>query len=288
MTSFAARGRSPPSLSSRWRGADRSAAASRSSGSRPSRTRASSRSHRTATSSSPRPAARCTSFPTPREPPARPQVFVRLDDAPVAGIALDGERMLLGAQFGVYELDYRPGDRDRAHAAAQDRGGPHQRDRARSPHDLGRGRRRASLRERRRVVQRLRSRTRRHARDDPAHEPRRERHDAGGDAHPQCDRAGRQPADRNAVGGRCGTRRTAARPPLRDVRSGDAARRRPRLRLAILLREPPPPPAHATAARKPCRAWCFRPMRRRSVRRSIRSIPTGRTHFPSATAAARS
>jgi glucose/arabinose dehydrogenase len=40
-----------------------------------------------------------------------PKVFVRIDDAPVAGIALDGERMVLGTQFGVYELDYRAGDR---------------------------------------------------------------------------------------------------------------------------------------------------------------------------------
>lgn len=41
--------------------------------------------------------------------PAKP--FVQLADHPVAGIAIDGERMFLGAQFGVYELPYHTGDR---------------------------------------------------------------------------------------------------------------------------------------------------------------------------------
>src|SRR5580704_11679077 len=35
-----------------------------------------------------------------------PKLFVHLDDAPVAGIALDGDRMFLGSQFGVWELPY--------------------------------------------------------------------------------------------------------------------------------------------------------------------------------------
>lgn len=38
--------------------------------------------------------------------------FVTLDEAPVAGIALDGERMYIGSQFGVWELPYRSGDRE--------------------------------------------------------------------------------------------------------------------------------------------------------------------------------
>jgi glucose/arabinose dehydrogenase len=42
---------------------------------------------------------------------AAPKVFVRLDDEPVAGIALDGNRMILGSQFAVWELPYRSGDR---------------------------------------------------------------------------------------------------------------------------------------------------------------------------------
>lgn len=43
--------------------------------------------------------------------PAAPRTFVRLDDAPVAGVALDGDRLYLGAQFGVWVVPYRPGDR---------------------------------------------------------------------------------------------------------------------------------------------------------------------------------
>lgn len=43
--------------------------------------------------------------------PAAAKTFVQLSDHPVAGIALDGDRMYLGAQFGVYELPYHDGDR---------------------------------------------------------------------------------------------------------------------------------------------------------------------------------
>jgi glucose/arabinose dehydrogenase len=43
--------------------------------------------------------------------PGQPRVFVHLDDAPVAGVTLDGDRLILGAQFGVYELPYRTGER---------------------------------------------------------------------------------------------------------------------------------------------------------------------------------
>jgi glucose/arabinose dehydrogenase len=42
---------------------------------------------------------------------APPKIFVTLADHPVAGVTIDGERMYLGAQFGVYELPYRGGDR---------------------------------------------------------------------------------------------------------------------------------------------------------------------------------
>ncbi len=43
---------------------------------------------------------------------AQAKPFVSLDDAPVAGVAIDGERMYLGSQFGVWELPYRSGDRE--------------------------------------------------------------------------------------------------------------------------------------------------------------------------------
>jgi len=43
--------------------------------------------------------------------PAAPRVFVHLDDAPVAGVTIDGDRMFLGAQFGVWEVPYHAGDR---------------------------------------------------------------------------------------------------------------------------------------------------------------------------------
>lgn len=42
---------------------------------------------------------------------AAPKTFVDIDDAPVASVIVDGERMYFGAQFGVYELPYRAGDR---------------------------------------------------------------------------------------------------------------------------------------------------------------------------------
>jgi glucose/arabinose dehydrogenase len=44
--------------------------------------------------------------------PGAPRTFVRLDDAPVAGVALDGGWLFLGAQFGVYRVPYRTGDRE--------------------------------------------------------------------------------------------------------------------------------------------------------------------------------
>lgn len=39
------------------------------------------------------------------------KTFVQIVDHPVAGITIDGERMYIGGQFGVYELPYRDGDR---------------------------------------------------------------------------------------------------------------------------------------------------------------------------------
>lgn len=50
--------------------------------------------------------------------PQPPKVFVRIDDAPVAGVTLDGDRMIVGGQFGVYELPYHRGERS---ASAQSR-----------------------------------------------------------------------------------------------------------------------------------------------------------------------
>jgi glucose/arabinose dehydrogenase len=43
---------------------------------------------------------------------AHAKPFVTLDDGPVAGVTIDGERMYLGSQFGVWELPYRSGDRE--------------------------------------------------------------------------------------------------------------------------------------------------------------------------------
>ncbi len=39
------------------------------------------------------------------------KTFTQITDHPVAGITIDGDRMYLGAQFGVYELPYHAGDR---------------------------------------------------------------------------------------------------------------------------------------------------------------------------------
>ena len=46
------------------------------------------------------------------------KAFTQIADHPVAGITIDGDRMYLGAQFGVYELPYHPGE---AAASAQPR-----------------------------------------------------------------------------------------------------------------------------------------------------------------------
>jgi glucose/arabinose dehydrogenase len=43
--------------------------------------------------------------------PSAPVPFVTIDDAPVAGIALDAGRLILGTQQGVWEVPYRSGDR---------------------------------------------------------------------------------------------------------------------------------------------------------------------------------
>jgi glucose/arabinose dehydrogenase len=43
--------------------------------------------------------------------PGAAQVFVHVDDRPVAGVWLDGDTLYLGAQFGVYRLPYHTGDR---------------------------------------------------------------------------------------------------------------------------------------------------------------------------------
>lgn len=43
--------------------------------------------------------------------PGAPVAFARIDDRPVAGVTFAGERLIIGAQFGVYEVPYRTGDR---------------------------------------------------------------------------------------------------------------------------------------------------------------------------------
>ena len=48
----------------------------------------------------------------------QPRVFVSIDDAPVAGVALAGPTLYVGSEHGVWRLPYRPGDRT-ASAAPQ-------------------------------------------------------------------------------------------------------------------------------------------------------------------------
>ena len=113
---------------------------------------------------------------------------------------LDGERMILGAQFGVYELPYRSGDRTpraqpRKIAAVRTSGD--RADHVTTSVAVANGH---ALCERRLVVQQLRSRSRRDARDDSADGARRQRHDAEGAPHSQRDRARDEPGDR----ARCG------------------------------------------------------------------------------------
>ncbi|HEY8313494.1 MAG TPA: hypothetical protein VIG51_04905 [Candidatus Baltobacteraceae bacterium] len=40
-----------------------------------------------------------------------PKVFAHFDNEPAAGVALDGNTLYVGTQFGVYRVDYRTGDR---------------------------------------------------------------------------------------------------------------------------------------------------------------------------------
>ena len=42
---------------------------------------------------------------------AAPRTFATFDDRPVAGVALDGDALYAGGQFGVYRVAYRAGDR---------------------------------------------------------------------------------------------------------------------------------------------------------------------------------
>ena len=48
--------------------------------------------------------------PGAQSTPGKPTVFTHVDDRPVAGLTIDGERMYLGGNQGVYELPYRTGD----------------------------------------------------------------------------------------------------------------------------------------------------------------------------------
>jgi len=43
--------------------------------------------------------------------PDPPRVFASVDSAPAAGVALANDKLYIGAQFAVYEVDYRTGDR---------------------------------------------------------------------------------------------------------------------------------------------------------------------------------
>ena len=43
--------------------------------------------------------------------PGPASVFVTLSDSPVAGVAIDGERLILGSQFAVWAMPYHAGDR---------------------------------------------------------------------------------------------------------------------------------------------------------------------------------
>ncbi len=43
--------------------------------------------------------------------PGAPRRFTSVDDRPAAGVALDGDALYIGAQFGVYKVPYRSGDR---------------------------------------------------------------------------------------------------------------------------------------------------------------------------------
>jgi glucose/arabinose dehydrogenase len=50
--------------------------------------------------------------------PGAPRTFATFGDRPVAGVVIDGETLYAGAQFGVYRIPYRSGDRQ-ARAAPQ-------------------------------------------------------------------------------------------------------------------------------------------------------------------------
>jgi glucose/arabinose dehydrogenase len=49
--------------------------------------------------------------PSAEGKPGAPHSFLRLDDQPVAGVALAGDTLYIGAQFGVWRVPYRTGDR---------------------------------------------------------------------------------------------------------------------------------------------------------------------------------
>jgi glucose/arabinose dehydrogenase len=49
--------------------------------------------------------------PSAQTSPGAPATFVHVDDRPVAGVTIAGDTMFIGAQFGVYSLPFRAGDR---------------------------------------------------------------------------------------------------------------------------------------------------------------------------------
>jgi glucose/arabinose dehydrogenase len=55
-------------------------------------------------------------IPDAQGTPGAPMPFVSIDDAPVAGVTLDGSRVILGSQQAVWEVPYRTGERQAAAA----------------------------------------------------------------------------------------------------------------------------------------------------------------------------
>ncbi len=125
--------------------------------------------------------------------PAKP--FTQIDDHPLAGITIDGNRMYLGAQFGVYELPYHAGDRTasappRKIASVRTSGKPGVH--VTTTVAVAKGRLYASVGS---SCNNCDPRSRRDAGDRARAEPRRQRHDGQSAPRAQCDRASGESAD---------------------------------------------------------------------------------------------
>jgi glucose/arabinose dehydrogenase len=57
--------------------------------------------------------------PDAESAPREPSVFVRVDDAPAAGIALGDGALFVGGQFGIWRIPYQTGDRKASAAPAR-------------------------------------------------------------------------------------------------------------------------------------------------------------------------